>query len=82
MVGLAVKVIVPPAQIELVGEVIVTDGVIVVIFIVTGALVAVGVVVQFALLVMITVTTSPLARVDDVYVSLLVPTFAPLTCHW
>ena len=80
--GLAVKVIVPPAQIELVGEVIVTDGVRVVIFIVTGALVAVGVVVQFALLVMITVTTSPLASVDDEYVSEFVPTFAPLTCHW
>jgi hypothetical protein len=65
----------------LVGELILTDGVIVVIVIVTGVLVAVGVVTQFALLVIVTVTTSPSASVDELYVSLLVPTLAPFTCH-
>jgi hypothetical protein len=70
-----------PEQIELVGEVIVTDGVSVVIVIVTGRLVAVGVVTQFALLVMVTVTTSPSANVLLVKVALFVPAFTPLTCH-
>ena len=58
-----------------------TDGVTVVIVIVTGLLVAVGVVTQLALLVMITVTTSPLASAVLEKVGLLVPTFAPFTCH-
>ena len=56
----------PPAQIELVGEVIVTDGVSVVRVIVTGLLVAVGVVKQAPLLVITTVTISLFASVDDV----------------
>ena len=81
MVGVAVNVMLPPAQIEVVGELIVTDGVSVVIFIVTGRLVAVGVVTQFALLVMITVTTSPSTSVFLEKVELFVPTFAPFTCH-
>ena len=81
LVGVAVKVMLPPAHIDVVGELIVTDGVIVVIVIVTGALVAVGVVTQFALLVIVTVTISPSARVLLEKVALFVPAFTPLTCH-
>ena len=80
-VGVAVNVMLCPEQIELVGEVMLTVGVTVVIVIVTWLLVAVGVVTQFALLVMITVTTSPLASALLEKVGLLVPTFAPFTCH-
>ena len=75
------KVMLPPAQIEVAVDVIDTAGVSVVIVIVTGALVAVGVVMQFALLVMITVTTSPLANALLEKVGLLVPAFTPFTCH-
>ena len=75
------KVRLPPAQIDVVGALMLTDGAWVVMFIVTGRLVAVGVVRQLALLVMTTVTTSPFASVDELYVSLFVPTFAPFTCH-
>ena len=50
--------------------------------IVTGALVAVGVVVQFALEVITTVTTSPLLNVVEVKVGLSVPAFEPLILHW
>jgi hypothetical protein len=52
-----------------------------VIVIVTGALVAVGVVTQFALLVMVTVTISPSASVLLVKVALFAPAFTPFTCH-
>ena len=55
----------PPAQIDVVGALMLTDGACVVMFIVTGRLVAVGVVRQLALLVMTTVTTSPFASVDE-----------------
>jgi hypothetical protein len=81
LVGVAVNVRLWPEQIELVGELIVTDGVSVVIVIVTGRLVAVAVVTQFALLVMITVTISPSASVLLEKVALFVPAFTPLTCH-
>ena len=37
---------------------------------------------QAALDVNIQVTTSPLLRLEVVYVALLVPAFTPLTCHW
>src|SRR5262245_59548639 len=73
----------PPAQIKVAVDVIDTVGVTVVIVIVTGALVAVGVVVRFALLVITTVTTSLLGRVDDVNVALVAPaTGLPLMNHW
>ena len=81
MVGLAVKVRLPPAQIELVGEVMFTDGTTVVIVIVTWLLLAVAVVTQFAVLVMVTVTISPSTSVLLAKVALLVPTLAPFTCH-
>ena len=63
--GIAVNVRLPPAQIDVVGALMLTDGACVVMFIVTGRLVAVGVVRQLALLVMMTVTTSPFASVDE-----------------
>ncbi len=75
------KVMLPPAQIEVDVDMIDTAGVTEVIFITTWLLFAVGVVTQFALLVMVTVTISPSASVDELYVSLLVPTLAPFTCH-
>jgi hypothetical protein len=43
------------------------------------AVVAVG---HCALEVMIQRTMAPLAKVEEVKMLLLVPTFAPLTCHW
>jgi hypothetical protein len=50
---------------------------------VTGALVTVGVVTQFALLVISTVTTSPLTSVDEENVALVAPaTGLPLMNHW
>ena len=83
MVGVAVNVILPPAQIDVVGEVIFTDGVTVVMFITTWLLLAVGVVIQLALLVITTVTISLLASVDDVKVALVAPaTGLPLMNHW
>jgi hypothetical protein len=48
---------------------------------VSELLVAVGVVAQDALLVITTVTTSPLAIVDVVNVELLVPAFTPFIFH-
>ena len=50
--------------------------------IVTGALVAVGEVVQVAFEVITTVTTSPFVIVVEVKVGLSVPAFTPLTLHW
>jgi hypothetical protein len=44
--------------------------------------VAVGVVMQFAFDVMITVTWSPLASELLVKVGEFVPVFDPFTCHW
>jgi hypothetical protein len=35
-----------------------------------------------ALEVIIQLTTAPLAKVEEVKTLLLVPTFAPFTCHW
>ena len=81
MVGVAVNVMLPPAQIDVVGELIFTVGVTVVISITTWLLLAVGVVTQFALLVMITVTISPSTSVLLEKVALFVPTLAPFTCH-
>ena len=52
-------------------------------FITTWLEFAVGVVIQFALLVITTVTTSLLASVDDVKVALVAPaTGLPLMNHW
>ena len=77
------KVMLPPAQIEVDVDVIDTTGVWVVRFITTWLEFAVGVVIQLALLVITTVTTSLLASVDDVNVALVAPaTGLPLMNHW
>ena len=58
-----------------------TAGATLVMFITTWLLLAVGVVIQLALLVMVTVTISPSASVLLEKVGLLVPTLPPFTCH-
>ena len=82
MVGTAVKVMLPPEHIEVVGEVIVTVGVTLEVVMGMVLLVAVNGLAQGSLLVIPTVTTSPLFRVPGVKVGLLVPAFTALTCHW
>ena len=83
MVGAALKVMLPPAQIEVAVDVIDTAAAWVVIFITTWLLLAVGVVTQFALLVITTVTTSLLVSVDDENVAFVAPATAlPLMNHW
>ena len=82
MVGVAVKVTEPPLQIEVVFDVIVTDGVADVVVIVIGLLVAVVGLAQGSLLVIITDTILPLARVDVIKVEAVCPaTFTPLIIH-
>ncbi len=77
------KVMLPPAQIEVDVDMIDTAGVTEVIFITTWLEFAVGVVIQLALLVITTVTTSLFASVDDVNVALVAPaTGLPLMNHW
>ena len=68
MVGVAVNVTEPPLHIEVLLDVIVTDGVTDVVVIVIGLLVAVVGLAQGSLLVIITDTVLPLARVDEVKV--------------
>ena len=82
MVGTAVKVMLPPEQIEVVGEVIVTAGMTLEVVMVMVLLVAVNGLAQGSLLVITAVTTSPLFRVPGVKVGLLVPAFIALTIHW
>ena len=82
MVGVAVNVTEPPLQIEVLFDVIVTDGVTDVVVIVIGLLVAVIGLAQGSLLVMINDTTFPLTRVDVIKVEAVCPaTFTPLTIH-
>ena len=83
MIGVAVKVTDPPTQMEVVVDVIVTPGVTVVVAIGMALLVAVAGLAQGSVEVMITVTTSPSARIEEVNVALVAPaTFVPLICHW
>ena len=83
LTGVAVNVTDPPLQIEVVVEVILTVGTTVVAVMAIGLLLAVAGVAQGSLEVMITVITSPSARVVDVKVSLVAPaTLVPLICHW
>jgi len=82
LIGAAVKVILPPEHIEVVGEVIVTVGVTLEVVIAMGLLVAVNGLAQGSLLVITTVTTSPLFKIPVVKVGLLVPAFIVFTCHW
>ena len=82
MVGVAVNVTEPPLQIEVLLAVIDTDGVTDVVVIVIGLLVAVVGLAQGSLLVIITDTILPLARVDIVKVEAVCPaTFTPLIIH-
>ena len=82
MVGVAVNVTEPPLHIEVLPDVMLTDGVTDVVVIVMGLLVAVDGFAQGSLLVIFTVTASPFARVDVVNVEAVCPaTFTPLIIH-
>jgi len=82
LVGVAVNVTEPPLHIEVVLDVMVTDGITDVVVIVIGLLVAVVGLAQGSLLVIITDTIFPLARVDVVNVEAVCPaTFTPLIIH-
>ena len=82
MVGVAVNVTEPPLHIEVVPDVMVTDGVTEVVVIVIGLLVAVVGFAHGSLLVIITDTILPLARVDVINVEDVCPvTFTPLIIH-
>jgi hypothetical protein len=82
LVGVAVNVTLAPTQIEVWLATIDTDGVTLLTVIVTGALVAVGEVVQAALLVIVTLTWSLFARVVVVNEAVVCPgTVIPLICH-
>ena len=82
MVGVAVNVTEPPVHIEVLLAVTDTDAATVVVVIVIGVLVAVVGFAQGSLLVILTDTASPLARVDVVKVDPVCPaTFTPLIIH-
>ena len=79
---MAVNVTEPPLQIEVLLDVMVTDGVTDVAEIVIGLLVAVPGFAQGSLLVIITDTVLPLVRADVVKVGAVCPvTFTPLIIH-
>ena len=82
LVGVAVNVVLLPAQIVNDGVDMLTDGVTdAAVTMVSALLVAVGVLAQDALLVITTVTTSPLAIAAVEKVALFVPTLAPFIFH-
>ena len=82
MVGVALNVTEPPLHIEVLLDVIVTDGVTDVVVIVIGLLVAVAGFAQGSLLAIINDTVLPFARVDVVKVEAVCPaTFTPLIIH-
>ena len=82
MVGVAVNVTEPPLHIEVLLAFINTDGVTDVVVIVIGLLVAVVGFAQGSLLVIITDTVLPLARLDVVKVEAICPaTFTPFIIH-
>ena len=82
MFGVAVNVTEPPLHIEVVLDVMVTDGVTDVVEIVIGLLVAVTGLAQGSLLVITTDTLLPLVRVDVVKLEAVCPaTFTPLIIH-
>ena len=82
MVGVAVNVTEPPLQIEVVFDVMDTDGVTDVVAILIGLLVAVAGFAQGSLLAIINDTVLPFARVDVVKVEAVCPaTFTPLIIH-
>ena len=82
MIGVAVNVMEPPLHIEVLVDVMVTDGVTDVVVIVIGLLVDVAGLAHGSLLVIITDTIFPLARADVINVEFVCPaTFTPLTIH-
>ena len=82
MVGVAVNVTEPPLHIEVLLAVMATEGVTDVAVIVIGLLVAAEGFAQGSLLVIITVTTLPLASVDVIKVEAVCPgAFTPLIIH-
>ena len=82
MIGVAVNVIDPPVQIDVLLEAIDTDGITNVAVTVIGLLVAVTGLAQGSLLLIVTVTISPLFKVVVVKVDAVCPvTFTPLTFH-
>ena len=79
---MAVNVTEPPLHIEVVLDVMVTDGVTEVVVIVIGLLVDVVGLAHGSLLVIITDTILPLASVDVINVEVVCPdTFTPLIIH-
>ena len=79
---MAVNVTEPPLHIEVVLDVMVTDGVTDVVVIVIGLLVDVVGLAQGSLLIIITDTILPLARVDVIKVEVVCPaTFTPFIIH-
>ena len=82
MVGVAANVTDPPVHIEVVFEVIDTDGTTDVAVIVIGLLAAVRGLAQGSLLLIVTVTISPLFKVVVVKVDAVCPgTFTPFIFH-
>ena len=82
MVGVAVNVTEPPLHIEVVLDVMITDGVTDVVVIVIGLLVDVAGLAQGSLLVIITDTILPLERLDVInIVAVCPPTFTPFIIH-
>ena len=82
MIGVAVNVMEPPLHIEVLVDVMVTDGVTDVVVIVIGLLVDVVGLAQGSLLVIITDTIFPLASVDVIKLEAVCPaTFTPLIIH-
>ena len=82
MIGVAVNVTDPPVQIDVVLETIDTDGITNVAVTVIGLLVAVTGLAQGSLLLIVTVTTSPLFNVVVVKIDAVCPvTFTPFTFH-
>ena len=82
MVGVAVNVTEPPLHIEVLLDIMETDGVTEVVVIVIGLLVDVAGLAHGSLLVIITDTILPLARVDVINVEVVCPaTFTPLIIH-
>ena len=82
MVGVAVNVTEPPLHMEVLPDVMVTDGVTEVVVIVIELLVAMVGLAHGSLLVIITDTVLPLERLDVVKVEAVCPaTFTPLIIH-
>ena len=81
MAGVAVKVTLFPEQIDVEEALIEIEGVTELVVMAMILLVAVAVVMQLAFEVMITLTWSPLLKVPEVNVAVLVPAFIPFTCH-